>query len=578
MCDGPGITCVRDVAWDCGDDGVARASTDCARDGRACAPRLGCVACVPNTVSCDGETVVVCNAEGSAQTRADAPCDAAAGLRCSREGCVDLCARAIEEQSYVGCAYWAVTTTNPELAPEFELALAVANPNLVPARVVLTRGGVEVASRLVAPGALETLPLPRVESLVTAREASVRERDGAYRVTSDVPVVVTQWNPLEFRLERDCAEEPPGSAGDGRCFSFTNDASLLLPESVLSGNYLVVSRATFGASIGGAALASHPGFVAIVAVDEGTTPLEIVANGHIAGTRDGTFAPMAPGESRTVSLERGEVLELVSAIPPAPCPGVERSEEAGGMTITYCDPGVDYDLTGTILRANGRIAVVSGHACAFVPYDRWACDHLEEQLFPATALGQSVLVTVTEPLRGEPNIIRIVSAGADNAITLEPPVVPTFRLGLGEHAELEITGDVRVVGTEPLLVAQFLVGQDYAGLGSGRSGLGDPAMALAIPEAQFRRSYTFLTPATYSRSYVSVIRPEGLRVVIDDHLVTDYRRIEGTVFETARVRVEGGVHRIDANAPFGIIVYGFGSYTSYLVPGGLDLRRISPPI
>jgi hypothetical protein len=29
--------------------------------------------------------------------------------------------------------------------------------------------------------------------------------------------------------------------------------------------------------------------------------------------------------------------------------------------------------------------------------------------------------------------------------------------------------------------------------------------------------------------------------------------------------------------PFGIVVYGFGSYTSYMYPGGLDLTAINIP-
>ena len=29
---------------------------------------------------------------------------------------------------------------------------------------------------------------------------------------------------------------------------------------------------------------------------------------------------------------------------------------------------------------------------------------------------------------------------------------------------------------------------------------------------------------------------------------------------------------------FGIVVYGFGSYTSYMYPGGLDLEAINPLI
>jgi hypothetical protein len=41
----------------------------------------------------------------------------------------------------------------------------------------------------------------------------------------------------------------------------------------------------------------------------------------------------------------------------------------------------------------------------------------------------------------------------------------------------------------------------------------------------------------------------------------------------------GGSHTISApnpNIKFGIEVYGFASYTSYLYPGGLDLEYINP--
>ena len=37
------------------------------------------------------------------------------------------------------------------------------------------------------------------------------------------------------------------------------------------------------------------------------------------------------------------------------------------------------------------------------------------------------------------------------------------------------------------------------------------------------------------------------------------------------------VHTINSSAAFGIVVYGYGRFTSYMYPGGLDLERISPP-
>ena len=37
-------------------------------------------------------------------------------------------------------------------------------------------------------------------------------------------------------------------------------------------------------------------------------------------------------------------------------------------------------------------------------------------------------------------------------------------------------------------------------------------------------------------------------------------------------------HRASAGEPFGIVVYGYGQYTSYMYPGGLDLAKIEEPV
>ena len=38
-----------------------------------------------------------------------------------------------------------------------------------------------------------------------------------------------------------------------------------------------------------------------------------------------------------------------------------------------------------------------------------------------------------------------------------------------------------------------------------------------------------------------------------------------------------GAHVLQANNPVGLQVMGYGSYTSYTYPGGLDLKYIAPP-
>jgi hypothetical protein len=53
--------------------------------------------------------------------------------------------------------------------------------------------------------------------------------------------------------------------------------------------------------------------------------------------------------------------------------------------------------------------------------------------------------------------------------------------------------------------------------------------------------------------------------------------IGGTGFGVARVEVSNqgdGTHALSGDQKFGVQVYGYGQYTSYWYPGGLDLKFI----
>jgi hypothetical protein len=101
-------------------------------------------------------------------------------------------------------------------------------------------------------------------------------------------------------------------------------------------------------------------------------------------------------------------------------------------------------------------------------------------------------------------------------------------------------------------------------------------MGLLVPDAQWRNQYVFLAPDTYSSTYVDVIAAVGARVELDGQVLI-LREAMGTGVTTATLPIDPGVHRIRASLPVGAHVYGFGSYTSYLVPAGLDLREIADP-
>ena len=54
--------------------------------------------------------------------------------------------------------------------------------------------------------------------------------------------------------------------------------------------------------------------------------------------------------------------------------------------------GVATDLTGYFVNSSKPIAILGGHACAFVPEGVFFCDHIVEQIRPVYDLGTEYFV------------------------------------------------------------------------------------------------------------------------------------------------------------------------------------------
>ena len=605
-------------AQDCDSNGnLVGERVNCAAEGLVCVPNQGCASCFPGRGTCDDAgNPLLCRPDGTGYD-ANGMCDPSSGRFCNPDNgiCEHPCESAVASNSYIGCEYWPTPVMNG-VDPEFQFAVAIANPQTASATVTVTRGGSNVATATVAPGALEIIRLPWVDAIKSPTEVSaagdrsiphsVLARAAAYRLVSSLPVTAYQFNPLEYQISRDCASESAaGAPPDGQCFSFTNDASLLLPTHVLTGNYMLMSRPTLQTqmdvverdgraiidpSTGRAVSSTHvsPGFAAVVGVADGPVTVNVTAGAHIAASSDGSVQSQAPGSIVSYTLNQGDVLVLASDAPPS-CSAAgtpDRIDADCGRgfglpdpcvrRMTYCSVGADYDLTGTTIQATGPVQVIGGHECAFVPHNRWACDHLEESIFPLEAWGRDFTVAATQPLRSEPNVVRILAQRADTVVRFDPPVTPDATLAAGQVYEFETSQDFRVTGSDSILVGQFLVGQDYTGINTSMTEAnGDPAFSLAIPTEQFRTDYTFLAPDSYAITYLNVTATVGQTVSLDGAQITDWRAVGSSGMQTARVAIRPGAHQVLSTQPFGIIVYGFGSYTSYMYPGGLDLRVIN---
>jgi len=558
-CDVGTFSCDGDVAVACD---PAQPRRDCAAEGHSCRAPHGCIVCEPLTGSCEGGIARTCNAQGTAWL--DYVCDADQGMTCEPDGCKGTCTPAELGSSYVGCDYYPTVTANPVFSG-FSFAVAVANYGADAAQVVVTRGDEQVASVSVAGGELSMVRLPWVTELKGGDQDSCQRpppvdttrvvAGGAYRLRSTRPVSVYQFNPLEYELDpapEACPLPSECSIGEweeSRCLSFSNDASLLFPTNVLTGSYGVLSWPS---------TAAGAGFISVV----GTQPdTRVRVRGQGTFRAGAGFAANGDGE---VTLGRGDVLMLMAESP---------AEQAFGS-----------DISGTIVDASAPVQVIGGSSCGFVPEaSTQACDHLEQAMLPAETLGTDYVVTFpAAPASQSPHVVRVLPVLDTTTISFSPelPGVPAEIVRSPGDGPLElgsVSVDFRLRADKPVLVASYLQGRS-----SVDSGAGDPSMAMAVPRAQYRDDYIFAVSKTYDYNFVNVVAPRGATVLLDGAALpeSEFVEIGTTGYRVARHMLpdDREVFRIGGSEPIGIVVYGYGAFTSYMYPGGLDLKKIAPPI
>lgn len=504
-----------------------------------CVPNLGCVECVPGTGTCNGNVSTACTPDGLGYK--DYVCDPVQGVTCNQGTglCEGACAPQDLGESYIGCEYYPTITGNI-VDSNFTFAVIVSNTTAQPASVTIEGGAEPMPITFSVPaGSAVVRELAWVPSLKGCTsfgepacgfttETSVLAVGGAYRLRTTAPVTVYQFNPLDYIKDTQ--------------YSITNDASLLFPTNAMRQSYMAASYPKWNIFDG-----ANPSLLSVTATQDQT---EVTITTTAAVAAGPTVDAFTPGLAKTVTLARGDVLELFS---------------------------FDGDLTGSTVTATAPIQVVSGHYCTQVPNGTPACDHLEESMFPLEALGARYLVTapaVPSLPMGKPRLIRIIAVEGPTTVTYDPPQAgaPTAIAGAGQFIEIPTSAEsFAVEGDRRIMVVEYMLGQNAGG------DTGDPAMALAVPIAQFRNNYLFHAPLSYESNYVNVVAPTGATITLDGAPVTGFTPIGSTGSSLARVLLgegQAGTHSITGTQPFGITVYGYGRYTSYWYPGGLDLRPV----
>jgi hypothetical protein len=445
--------------------------------------------------------------------------------------CFTPCQKAAFDRSSVGCVYFAVDTNS--LGGPFAVAVSNIDPVATANVTIEVKNGTTwtpvTPSFPVAPRSLRTENLTR-----RFADGSRLYAGGAYRITSDLPVISYQFAPID------------GST------SFLSDASLLLPTSSFD-RYYIVSAWPYGIDQGGSPRPAH----IQIAAAETTTVTVTSPIATIAGTGAPALAPNVPG---TFVLEEGDFLQL---------------------TVQT----IDQSFTGAYIEADKPVAVFSSNDCANVPNipDQCCCDHLEEQLFGLQTWGKSYVAAQMPRRQTEGSIWQILAQEDGTNVTFTAGagitgLPPSVVLNARQKVEYEVRGgatpgDFLVTSDKPVLVNQYTVGSFHVQDGSD---VGDPDMVQAIPTEQFLSHYNILVPSTWINDFLVLTRKAGSMVMVDGiEPAATWVPIAGG-WETAVIPMMDGVHTLDGAAPFGVAVSGYDSYDSYSYPGGLNQTVINP--
>jgi hypothetical protein len=551
-----------------------------------------CWFCYPGERRCDGAVAQVCDVSGAAWDVAEDCGDL--GMVCAGGKCLSPCSPDVKLNTNAGCEFYAVDLHNavaanpqggaPLDAHNAQFALIVSNTSETQAaQVTITRpDGLSEAAQLPALS-LHKFLLPPTWGIDGTQQASK-----AFRVESSQPVTVYQFNPLS------------------NLGVFSNDASVLLPGPNLGTEYYVASWQRTGQY--------KSNFVLVGVREEPVVATVTVTTRTAAGPG---LPGLEAGESWNVQVARGDVVAFEAA-----------------------DNWGEGDLTGSHIVADGPLAVFGAHTAAATG-ERCCADHLEQQLLPVSRWGTRYLMTRSWFRWMEHDHVRIVAARDDTQVVMTPAIAEIPLLQAGEHYTFLLTADVEIEAVDPetpIQVVQYLasshevLGPAYTGYGDAEAcatnadcppqytcmanpdhpgvspshycvppacwdvygcppghvceavdfggvcaPIGDPAMILSVPEAQFVESYIFLTPDAYEKDYLNVIAPLDAGVVELDGAPLDLATFQGigvSGFGVYRTALFDGIHRIHSDRPIGIVVYGYDDDVSYGYPGGTGMNEI----
>jgi hypothetical protein len=457
------------------------------------------------------------------------------------DGIPETCDEAAAGDSTVGCEFYAADLDLVVVYDQNQYAVAVANVQLEQSATVTVEADEGNGYEVVAgPEEIDALDLFTFELPDRHIDRSGVRYGGAYRITSDVPIVAYQFEPLE--------------AGE----SFTSDAALLYPTPAWDTLHYVLNQHKINSA--------QESYFTVLASEDGTEVTVTPSVDTVAGT--GVPAGLA-GEAFMVPLDDGDMLQVA---------------------IAYEDD----DPTGTRVESNTDhpIAVFSGNTCALIPDESGACDHLQDQMFGVRLWGTEFVasrmpVRSNQGTNAEPSLWQLFANEEDTEVSFEGAALleglplspqsmqPGDVLSFMVEGPFSDPGDFLISSSKPIAVANYMTGSTT--VNSDSNSTGDPSQVQLAPIEQFLPRYVVLVPDTWEFDVATITRHVGSEVSVDGGLVPDDEFVAvGAEFEIARVPLADGVHVLEGNQPFSIVIVGYDDDDSYAYLGGAGTSVINP--
>ncbi|MBK9247008.1 MAG: choice-of-anchor D domain-containing protein [Ignavibacteria bacterium] len=359
-------------------------------------------------------------------------------------------------------------------------------------------------------------------------------------------------------------------------YNYTSDGFLALPVSALGTEYIVAAWPQYTA-VGAYQLVAET----TISAAYDSTDVMFTMGGNSASTTSGG---LKPGQTDTFRLNRGDVL-------------------------CFASDGDIQDISGSTIRSNYPVGVVSGNQCANVPGGVPWCDYISEMELPTYTWGKEYHVT---PFFGRKKMpyIRIFAKEKNTTVYRDGQqwlVIPK-NSGKQDDGYIERRADdgipraMVISANKPIYVVVYNTGQADDNVTS------DPFQMVLTPLEQYQKEIVFCTPGSKSSNnnfkshYVNLIYrlsdnntiPSDLEFATVVDGVFEWKLlssvfgtlpgmlfavpVNGNTYACKQLTLPGdGIYRIRATSPIAGYGYGFSNYDSYGFPIGAAVDAIGIP-